>query len=397
MLKKTLLRKSILSACILMIICTLCLSDCFAVEYDSESSIEDIYQKQIIAVKKNTELLNSFIDYDNNSTVDYEYNYPDNYGGSYINDDNNLVIKLTENNPVSRKIVTDVIDNVIVEKCEYSYGKLSAASNTIMEKLDNYNYGLKYDDYSKDVKGCAIDDEYNIIKVYIDNLDESKILWFKNKIDNSSYISFEEFEGSINEEVLYSGQGFKLPVQGGNYLFSSAFRVIRTIDTGRQYGFITCAHGLNVGDIVRNDSGDAIGTVRLRKYEGAYDISYVQLYSKSGYSNTIFNSPYTLNNTNDDLCRPVKNQLVYFYSRYDYDVFGKITSTNVSFNYNGRTFSGLIGANYPSREGDSGGLICTVPNNQSCNPVGIHKGVFGEYKVFTSAANAINLWYLNRY
>ncbi len=393
MLKKTLLRKSILSVGILVIICAICLNNCFAVEHDLEDSTDNIYQKQIIAVKKNTELINSFIDYNKMSTANYEYNYPNNYGGSYINDDNNLVIKLTENNAVSRKIVTDVIDNVIVEKCEYSYGELLAASNTIMEKLGNYNNDLKYENFCTDVKGCAIDDEYNIIKVYIDNLDESKILWFKNKIDDSSYISFEEFEGSINEEVLYSGQGFKIP----SSLFSSAFRVIRTIDTGRQYGFLTCAHGLNVGDVVRSDSGDAIGTVRLRKYEGAYDISYVQLYNKSGYSNTIVNSPYTLNATNDDLCHPVKNQLVYFYSRYDYDVFGKITSTNVSFNYNGKSFSGLIGANYPSRGGDSGGLVCTVPNNQSSNPVGIHKGTFGEYKVFTSAVKAINLWYLNRY
>lgn len=128
-------------------------------------------------------------------------------------------------------------------------------------------------------------------------------------------------------------------------------------------------------------------------------MSYVQMSSKSDFSNTITGSSYTLKSTNDDINTPVVGQYAYIFARNHKNKGGKIESTKVSFKYNGTTFSGMTGANYESSSGDSGGLITATPSstNLTCKPLGVHKGTFEGYKVFTSAANVVNYWHMNRY
>ena len=67
---------------------------------------------------------------------------------------------------------------------------------------------------------------------------------------------------------------------------------------------------------------------------------------------------------------------------------------------NGVAFSGLIAADYASKEGDSGGLVCSDKNGYNFNTMGVivgHSTGEQRYAIFTSAKKAVNLWYLNRY
>ncbi len=119
--------------------------------------------------------------------------------------------------------------------------------------------------------------------------------------------------------------------------------------------------------------------------------------SSENFSNTISGSSYTLANTNDDIVYPTAGAYVYLNGRNTKNSGGTITSTNLGFSYNSTWFERMIGANYASTNGDSGGLIRTSPSGNYCQAVGVHKGRFGNYKAFTSAYNVINLWYLERY
>ncbi len=126
-------------------------------------------------------------------------------------------------------------------------------------------------------------------------------------------------------------------------------------------------------------------------------MSYVEMDSSEDFSNTITSTPYTLRSTNDYVCYPTVGDTVYLYGTYSKGTSGTIIHTNIGYDYNGVSFSGLVASNYQSQSGDSGGLICTGSTNYGCDVYGVHRGVHEGYKVFTSAYKVVNLWYLNRY
>ena len=46
-----------------------------------------------------------------------------------------------------------------------------------------------------------------------------------------------------------------------------------------------------------DDEYNHVGRIKLRELYGAVDAAYAQMSSSSDYSNVIYGSPYTLNNT----------------------------------------------------------------------------------------------------
>lgn len=351
------------------------------------------------ALKLNEEILDCFKNTNRSNMRSSESdNYPNYYGGSYIDDNGNLNVMLTDEY-VYDKDVDDLLSSVKTEKCEYSYATLSETVDIVTDAMENGDSIIRSRDaeqtYYEDITGSVLNDEENVVEVYINGLNAEKSQWFYENVCNSDCVVLKASTGSATEEVNNSGQG----ISTTNSQFSGAFRVKKTDDAGVHYGFITCAHGNSAGDTVYGDDGKKIGTVKLRKYGNAYDMAYVQMSAKNNFSNTITGSSYTLKSTNDDINSPVVGQYAYIFARYNKNKGGKITSTKVSFKYNGTTFSGMTGASYSSTSGDSGGLITTTPSstNMTCKPLGVHKGTFEGYKVFTSAADVINYWHMNRY
>lgn len=77
--------------------------------------------------------------------------------------------------------------------------------------------------------------------------------------------------------------------------------------------------------------------------------------------------------------------------------YGHIQSTNVSFTDNRAVYqTGMIGADYTSAPGDSGGLLFgDIHIDNSCGVMGIHKGYANGYRVFTpyeKITGALNIY-----
>lgn len=90
--------------------------------------------------------------------------------------------------------------------------------------------------------------------------------------------------------------------------YSLGFRAYRDINSGRQYGFVTCAHNLNVGAKITYFSDTdymPVGEVKLLRLGGAYDVSFVALNSGVSSSNTITRTPYTLIPSNEEIDHPI--------------------------------------------------------------------------------------------
>ncbi|MBQ8572931.1 MAG: hypothetical protein IJ451_05660 [Ruminococcus sp.] len=388
---------------ITLIMCSI-LVVCSIVFVSADASTETVdtlslSKKQMNAVEANNALLNHFI---NNSEIksrsaDFEYSdcFPDYYGGSYIDSNGDLVILIVDKvmrSTFAIDTVSEIANNPIIKNCEYSYTELKDIMAQIASILEPIEKSKAL--YSGQVKCWAIDDEKNCIYVYLKDLNDEVITWFKNNVCNSNCIVFKQSNNVAEDDVNLSGQG----VSSSAGDFSAAFRVRRSTTEGYKYGFITCAHGNSLGTVVYGYDGTRIGTVTLRRLGGAYDISYVEMENSNDFINTITGSPYELYNSNENIDFPTKGMPVYLYARHTKGSFGIITSTDVgAFTYDGVAFSGFPGATYSRQSGDSGGLVCSGPTNITCEAIGVHRGTYQQYSIFTSAVNVVNLWYLNRY
>jgi streptogrisin B len=350
------------------------------------SSVDSKSKVELSALKENTKLLNYFYKLAPDEDYDGKY-FPDYYGGSYIEENGQLIIMLK--NGQGKAKVESIINNVNFVSCNYSYAELVNSLNFINERISQ----LKNDDRIKWFSGMELDDKGNTLIVYMRKLNDESIKWFRNNVADKPYIKLKKQVQEPVDEVNYSGQG----VSTSSAYFSGAFRVIRYTTTGARYGFITCAHGNDLFDTVFGYDGASIGTVQLRQYAGNMDASYVEMTNSSNFTNVIYGSPYTLNNENDDLYYPTVGSVVWLHGRSNLSSSGIVQSTNISYTINGIAFSGLYGANYTSASGDSGGLICSSPVNYACNPTGIHKGTYNGMRVFTSAIKVINGFYFLRY
>ncbi len=344
-------------------------------------------EKELLSLKENTKLLNYFYEQKPDDEYDGKY-FPDYYGGSYIENDGSLVIMIKDNQ--GKDIISNIIDSASFVSCNYSYSEIVKTLNFINKKIKE----LKNDPYSKYFSGLVLNDKENTLTVYIKELSFEKERWFKEKVSNKAFLRFASIQIEPQDHINYSGQGIETDT---GILLSGAFRVKRSTVTGMKYGFITCGHGNSLFQNIKGADGITIGSVQLRQYSGSIDASYVQMSNSTYFSNNIHGSPYTLNNENDDLYYPTVGQGVWIHARMHLNDAGLIQSTNVSYSINGSTFSGLYGANYPCTNGDSGGLICSSAVNQSCNPTGVHKGIYNGMSIFTSAVKIVNNWYFMRY
>lgn len=103
--------------------------------------------------------------------------YPEYYGGSYLNDDGNLVILLTDMSDNVTALMKNISqnENLIIEPAQYSYAELCHKMSAIMDYRKNH----PNDALDRDISACGLNDRYNYIEVYIKNLTEEKIAQFK--------------------------------------------------------------------------------------------------------------------------------------------------------------------------------------------------------------------------
>lgn len=126
---------------------------------------------------------------------DSHANFPEFYGGAYIDDDNNLVINVTPLNDDVKAYFAGLFDleNVIFVEAKYSYSE-------ILEKYELVSQEVFYEDNPRselsNVNGVGIAVKENGINLYVD----TDSVLSEEEIDNiKSYYDFENFV------IIYEG------------------------------------------------------------------------------------------------------------------------------------------------------------------------------------------------
>ncbi len=166
------------------------------------------------------------------------------------------------------------------------------------------------------------------------------------------------------------------------------------------YGFVTCAHGNNIGNTVYisypGSTTGKLGEILNRAYDGTVDVAFIRMTNRN-YTNGqavyytssqpgVTRQGAVLDGTQTT---PSVNDMIYKSGMKTYLTWGYVNNTNAS-GYDGTTyFSGLISADRAMADsGDSGAVTYVLSGvGSNAKAVGILKGGNASNTIFVSAAN----------
>jgi streptogrisin B len=303
--------------------------------------------------------------------------YPDYYGGSFINDEDKLVVYVTNMDSVLTLGAVLASNDVVYQICEYSYNEL----NTVMDELNAYKLENPEDHISKEFNYFGLFDSENRVIVKLDNLSEESINEFRENVCDSDAIVFEQGNGPAVVEVNINAGG---TISDGTSSSSIGYRV----KIGNVTGFTTAGHVIGANESLFY-GGTEFAQCTINQQSGSADVAFC-IITDSNYSltNTLEGTSNILSTTiSEPGVGTVINKIGYATSH----TTGKITSTNVSISFGGvGTITNLTEADYGSASGDSGAVVYSyISSTNTRYTLGIHTGSGLGKKYFTKA-NQIN-------
>lgn len=367
------------------------------------------------------------------AATEADIEYPDYYAGSYINEDNDLVVKLTQGNLDKASTIREMTrsDNTVIESAVYSYKELVELKNSIWNK-----YLTLYSKYKNDVdkidadlvkilsafSGVGINQEINRVTVALNSLDTATLSAFQKYMSDSDNITFELCLGTKNQSAsslpIYSGDMITTSV---GYIGSIGFRAKIYIAEDNRYaqGFLTACHlfvkngntqikGTTVKytDAHTTDPVPTMyenfGTVVDGHWGGNIDAAFVEIGSQY---EMIAQTSLGKSLGDNYFTSIAQNGVVTMCGKSSQDECeGKVKDT--SYNYtateNGITIpmSDTYRCNYLGLDGDSGGVVYKEAGGSNCI-VGIHGGtiyrLFGDQSYVIKASNIYSYWSLYLY
>lgn len=393
---------------------------------DKIQQIEDM-EADVRAMTESVQYNKSTTEFDN-LMKNFEVNgegYPSYYGGSYMTDDGDLVVLLTDE---SREIATEIQNytqstDVTIQYVDISLNQLKAVQESYGDKYVNL-YAQKditalfSDDERElleDLSGTYIDQADNELVVKIRDITDEKIAICKRIFGEEPYIRYEK--GGIN--VLNATEW-----RPGRYIyttaqepFSTGFRARYTDSNGNSFnGFVTAGHGCSATNVIYRaqslSSSNILGICKVSKNSGKVDAAFVAI-SDANYtpSNTLSypNDGSTLRTlaSTSYATSVADNEWVYKCGGRTYSTVGKVINNAASF-YLGVNITDLYQTNVLCLGGDSGGCAYVIRNGQ-CLAIGIVKGSDFDssgvidtqaafmYSYFTKIKNILSTWNITKY
>ena len=304
--------------------------------------------------------------------------FPEYYGGAYINDEGKLVINVTSN---TTSISQDFnkrtgTDEFILKPSKYSFKMLTK----IMDTLNTYKLKKADSPISANFNSYALLDAQNSIVVYLDEYNQEQIEAFKKQVLDSSAIEFKKATGKVKDEInVNPGSSITSGGSGG----SVGYRARR----GGVDGIITAGHVAAFNADVEKD-GTIFASCTAREFSGSVDASFCRI-TNSNYTptNTLEGTSNTLSTT---ISEPGVGTVINKIGASTGHTSGKIISTNASATYLGVTFTNLTSADYVSAAGDSGGIVYSyIISTNTRLTLGIHVASDGTTRYYVKA-NQIN-------
>lgn len=318
--------------------------------------------------------------------------YPDYYGGAYINDSGKLVVLIKGSPNRYKKNIEDIIGNQEVEfiACKNSYKNL----NSIMKSLNSYksNPPSSNSTSSKNFNLFHLDDVSNNIVVYLDNDSDANKKEFKKFVYNSNAIIFKKKVGDfVYNSTIYTGDRITSPQGAGSMGF-------RAKNSAGEEGIVTAGHVINQYQTL-SYGGSPIGICTVSKVVATYDAAFIPITEPylNMATNTIIGTTNVLSTATSS---PGIGTLVNKVGQSTGSTSGKILSTNASVTANGITHTNLTSANYTSAAGDSGGIVYSyVSSTNTRYTLGIHTGEYlaEGIRYYSKASNILSGLNITRY
>lgn len=371
--------------------------------YEQKEEISDISLEEMLIQNELNDKYQEIEQYMKNQNREYEEEYIDYYGGSYIAD-NKLVVCVTES-----EVETHAIGGVEFKKVDNSYNDLLD-----IQKILEDTYGELYARYSQtdkefslldSIAGIGIDEMDNSVVVDIVSLTNEKEAMFQEIFGSYECVKLSNVEEKAEETVTYrAGRAiYVVTTDGTNYYVSQTsigYRAYMEQNGNTLYGFVTCGHGIqdSVDKKVYADSQCTreIGRIIEARCDGTVDASFVQFTNNHMMSLQVAYSDTSGNDINPDVIK--KSSLVkslpagyrvYKVGATTYRTTGTVQSTNYSATVSGIKCTNMIKTTYMTKNGDSGGLMYYYDGQYNII-VGIVKGGNSSYSLFTKASVIVN-------
>lgn len=340
-------------------------------------------QKQTEAYLNYEKLMDAYRKSSGN-TDEEEMVYPEYYGGSYTDDDGNLVIYKVKETSVSAKQKTVASanvykklentienDNFILQEVDHSYNEL----NDVMDQLNDYKL-TEDNEIAHNFNAFWLSDEENCIFVELSDFNEASVQAFKENVCDSDVIKFKESSGEAEAETNINA-GRK--IETSSAYASVGYRVKRNGNVG----FVTAAHLGNV-DTNISVNGTVVGKIKKRQRSGSVDAAFVRV-TNDDYTptNTLQGTTNKLSTT---ISEPGAGTVINKLGASTGATTGKVLSTNATLTVDGITHTNLTSADYKSAPGDSGGTIYSyISSTNTRLTLGIHCAASGSTRYYVKA------------
>lgn len=291
--------------------------------------------------------------------------YPDYYGGSYINEDGKLVVFLKgEVKNAKATLIKLIGDNdIIYIKGNYSYTEL----NNVLTKISLFIDSKKNPQIADNIKYYYLNDFENNVVVELDRSNEMEIKEFKSEVANFSGIVFKQCTREFQDHSLSPGSSIGTPKGTA----SMGYRATR-FNTD---GFVTAGHAYNTGDPAYYNN-TLIGSCDFSIQGGSVDAAFISITNFSIVPNNgnLIGEEYNI--WAGDNVTKLGETIA--------QSEGYITSTNANVNAGGISYTDMGEATYLSASGDSGGPVYLT---NSKKVIGIHKGSTAFTSIFVKVDN----------
>ena len=287
--------------------------------------------------------------------------YPDNYGGSYINDEGVFVVLTTSASNREVDIARYLSGTYIVDDANYSYNELLSMKNNIDDAMMHLQNNTSVYD-SEDVlllnsiSSFYISQKDNSVVVGITDLSDDKINTFYDLFGESSAYIFTECMQTTTTVALKAGGSVSSPMGALSigwpvYFYDDNNNVCK--------GFISAGHAFDVGDIA-TINGKKVGVCTDSCFSGRNDAAIIKITDPNySMSNTVADSNVTLANTKYMLV--AEGSTIYKVGDTSGFRSGTVLSRNGSVVYNtanGKvTISNVLITDAMNLGGDSGGVV----------------------------------------
>ena len=158
--------------CFILLMCVLVFGDSKTMEVQSLSSLPS-YEKESIAGEKYNNLMREWA-FDPDYISDTNADFPEFYGGAYINEDKLFVIQVTNSFEEAREYFSGMIDltDVAFEKVKYSIYDLKEVQSAVVQEIES-----NADLFSNGYMGVGISSKHNEVTVYVERVGLNWLLW----------------------------------------------------------------------------------------------------------------------------------------------------------------------------------------------------------------------------